>query len=286
MIEIEQIADERVNWAHQRQLTMVAVLAGLVIGAIEILNLTGLFFLVIYIIVALFATVSFYYLFIFEQEIFRWQYKLQKINPEWNIKFEESLFYHFFDCKNPAISMKKERVFGLSAMVFLLFLVIYLGKNYTSLANSSASYPLDVTTLIAFILGIISAFVVFIFQDSYTRKKDREVETEKTRNALKIELSQNAKFAQQSFHAPLSTEAWNQAIQNGQALHFDDDLLEELLNLYSMINDKNNLGKAYLSNPDLKIADDTGQNLVPITNVIGKLTEKIVKEIPNVNKRL
>lgn len=284
MCENEKIAVERINWAHQRQLVMVAILLGLGIGSIEVLSFSQEIFMAIYWILAICFMICFYFIFVFEREIFRWQHKL---GSDWKIKFDESPFHYFFDYKNPDMPIYA-KVCGILAIILLLYAVVFLGRySITSMEtfdNSSSA------TLVGFALDLISSSVVYLIQDTYKRRKDKEEESKKTRSALKIEIEQNEKFAQQSFYAPLSTDAWNQAVRGGQALYFDEQLLKQLIILYSMINNRNNLATLYLSKLEdgktTVIVDAIGQNPEPITKVIKDATDKIVEEIHKITKLL
>lgn len=132
--DIEKVALARISWAHQRQLRAVAILLGLEIGTIQLLLVSladvGIcLFIFLYIALTVLFTCDLYFVFAFQREIFKWQFRLQELEgSRWEIDFEESLLKFFFDHDNRDMPMRRRRVYPLCVAIFLFLMLLLLLK--------------------------------------------------------------------------------------------------------------------------------------------------------------
>ena len=179
--EQQQVAIERINWAHQRELAIVAAMLGLGLAALElILNTSGFMVLTaLYLFIVLGFCICFYSIFIFQREIFKWQKRLKAIKDvDWEIDFNESIFHYFFDFE-PKVEIEKLKAVGVTVIVAATF-VLFFALRRIVVSNVSSNLNESSLSIIGFVSGIVSAMVIFVATDYLRRRNDIKTEKNKT----------------------------------------------------------------------------------------------------------
>lgn len=278
---------ERINWAHLRQLAVLAAMIALGIGAIQVLIATELNWILVatYFAIVMLFLIALYWFFKCEGEILKFQPKLERISPYFELDFKESIFIkcRFFSeddsIENDPMPINKERVYAFCIGVFIVFFLFLIGKPFSvsfsnnNLVNTQSFFQI----VVSFILG----FGLFLIQDLVRRKRDNDANRKKWLRALKVECSMNEKILSASFHAPLTNDVWNQAVKNTQILRLSDDLFGRLLNLYAKICDRNNLLTFYrigVQNQAVMLVSSPAGN-VTLNGLLPQLNQEIVDGI-------
>jgi DNA polymerase II small subunit/DNA polymerase delta subunit B len=153
------------------------------------------------------------------------------------------------------------------------------------------SIPIEIT---AVILGFSLGFIAFLGQDALRRWFDKHSLRKKVLKNLIIEAEENKKILDVSVMVSLRKEAWDEAKNSGIAMDLRKELREKLVDLYSSVNEKNDLlayHKIGVQFPrGLGIIDGTGRTTTPLIQIIGDLSDslknKISEIIPLLGKEL
>ena len=287
---IEQISKERIYWAHQRQLTMSALLLALGLGSFEILVNTLWIFWILYPAIVILFLIGIYSLFMFQREIFIQQYKLQQRRHEWNLDYKKSKLSWFFIFKNGIVTISKIKIILICSLSIVSFAIVLIDIKFfqTNSANMINALPdlTSITGILQFAIGLISGLIIFLIQDSIRRKRDKSTERNKMINSLIAELSENKNVSQESTYLSLSTDAWAHLRNSGILLDLQDELSKGLLKLYAKISNKNNLLIYYQigiqTGKELGISDETGKIVTSLVDILAQLRMQIEKEINSV----
>ncbi len=285
-LTIAEIYLHRIDWAFQRQLSVIAFLLGLGLGIFEVRNIaTPLIYEFTYWLLAglfLSAIGAFFY---FQKEIFVNQLELFK-NPRWGLRVEDSNLYKFFNVDGSSVSVNWCYVILLFIPFIIVFSIIFLDRQMpTSIFPSSNADVL--VSLLQFSLGLIAGLIIFLVKDYYQRKWDKKERRDKLVRGLIVELEENLSISKENaYYKTLSTDAWSQVVNSGILFDFDKKLLDRLLTLYSKIKNKNNQCEfqnlGILFDKQFGISDAEGKIQTPLANIIAEMREFIDKEIPEV----
>ena len=95
--------------------------------------------------------------------------------------------------------------------------------------------------LFGIIIAVLTALIVFIIQDKYTRRIDRLNAEQRVIQSLILESKLNKQLQKESKLVILSHDAWDNAKSLGIIMELKEELQIELFFLYTKIHNKNNL---------------------------------------------
>jgi hypothetical protein len=171
----------------------------------------------------------------------------------------------------------------LSFPFILVFSLIFYDRLLSTTITSASFGTSGSASFEQFFLGLISGLAIFLIQDFIRRKWDKMDNRKKVIRALIAELEENLSISAESTYAPLSSETWRQAVNEGLLPELKTDLSKKLLALYSKIGNKNNLLSYYQigvqNDKQLGVTDADGKITKPLVEILGELRAKIENEI-------